>query len=176
MKDTSLRTDGTRNRESKTGNGIVRIRSRKRKLRYMKRTPNDRQRTSAGILRGSRYGIFLYNIGFEQEKEYPAYAERITENGSGKMQEISSVYAHRISALLQRKLWETKGRKLSGKSIGFFGQQVLNDRKEAGAGTNRKYSGYEQSNGRVPARTNLRMLIESEIVPPKISGYSQVFA
>lgn len=158
MKDTSLRSDGTRTGESKTEIRNVRIRLMKRKLRFMKRIQNYKQRILTEMLRKIRRRTLECRIWFEREKEYPAYAERITEKDSGKIQKISSVYDYRISGLLQRKLWKTKDRKLSGKSTGLFGQKVLIDRKEVAAGTNR------------------RILIKSEIVPPKISCCSEVFA
>lgn len=169
-KDIPIRSDKTRNRKSKTGKRIVLMQLLKRKLRYMKRILNDRQRTVDAILRKNQY-----STRFNRRKENPAYTERITETNSRIMQEINSTYIQRISSLLKRTLQKTMEGKLFGQSIRPFGQKILFDQKEWKNGTNRKYSGSVESIGRIQNRTDLRIWISTLVFSPKISRYSEAF-
>ena len=104
-----LRSDKTRSGKSETGKRIVLIQLLTRRLRYIKRILNDKQRILEEIL-----GTIQHNMRFEWAKENSAYMEQIAETKSGIMQEISSVYAQ---------------------SIRLFGQKILFDWKELKAGT-----------------------------------------
>ena len=151
-KDIPIRSDVTKNRNSKTGKILVLMQLIKRKLRYMKRILNDRQRILDEML-----GTIQYSIKCNREKENSAYVEQITETNSGIMQEINSTYIQRISSLLQRKLRKTWKENICAQSIRSFGQKSLFDRKELKSGT------------------DLRIWISSMMVPPKNGRYSEVF-
>lgn len=167
---TPLRSGKTRNRKSETGKRIALIQLLMRKLRYIKRIPNDTQQILDEMLRNIQHSIRL-----DWEKENPAYTELITEKNDGKMQGISSVHVQRISSLQQRKLQETTEEKLCAQSIQLLGQKILLDQKERNTGPKQIISRYVKSIWKIATGTDLRIWISSLMLSPKNSRYSAVF-